>query len=185
MPTAREIAGRSGLDVDALVEALSAAARAELRALYRYTVLSSGPLAFAGEGLRQVLEDIRGEVRRHFEALARRVCELEGAFPASAGRFLGEAGDAVLEELLSGGRDPAAVLAGAAAADAAPYAALCELTEGRDVWTYELVAAVRHEKLEHEAWLREIAGLGPPGRFQRGFRGRSPYLSRLPGPQGA
>ncbi|MEW9551070.1 hypothetical protein [Nonomuraea sp. NPDC050783] len=91
MPTARELVERSGLDADVLVAGLSAAAGAELGALYRYTVLTSGPLAYAGEGLREVLRDICDEVRRHFECLVRRVCELEGTFPAGAGRFLGDA----------------------------------------------------------------------------------------------
>jgi hypothetical protein len=43
-----------------------------------------------------------------------------------------------------------------------------------------------NEKIEHMAWMEEFLGAGPPGRFRRGFRGRSPFLARLTAtPKGA
>ncbi|MFI6318861.1 hypothetical protein ACIBG8_15135 [Nonomuraea sp. NPDC050556] len=50
---------------------------------------------------------------------------------------------------------------------------------GKDHRTCDLALALLNEETEHEAWLCELLGTAPPARFRRGFRGRSPYLTRL------
>ncbi|NRQ40439.1 DNA protection protein DPS [Nonomuraea sp. NN258] len=181
MGLARERVERAGVAVPALIDRLVSAARAELIAVYRCTILIAEPPGPGGEGLREILADIRAEDRRHFDALVGRVYELDGRLPDDLGRFLGESAGSPPEPGPDAS-DPGTAFAGYARRAVAPYTELCELTAGRDHRTHRLAEAIRVEKLEHQAWLAEFFGTGPPGRFRRGFRGRSPFVAGLPGP---
>jgi ferritin-like protein len=179
MVTVREVVERAGIDVNILVDQLTCAAAAELSAVYHYTILTVHPLGFADEGLRQILKDIRDEDRHHFDAVVSRVYELGGRLPEDIRPFL-ESGHVPPEGLSADAPDPATALVEDVRRAVHPYVDLCDLTEGGDKRTFVLAQAIRNEKIEHAAWLEEFFGTGPPGRFHRGFRGRSPFLARLP-----
>ncbi|MEV0233353.1 ferritin-like domain-containing protein [Nonomuraea sp. NPDC050786] len=184
MISAREIVERAGVDVTSLIDQLAATAAAELGAVYRYTILTVHQLGFADEGLRQILKDIRDEDRRHFDALVGRIYELDGTLPEDIRQFLEggterpEGGSADAADPVAA--DPVAALAEEVRQAVHPYGGLCDLTAGRDQRTYLLARAIHDEKIEHVAWLEEFLGTGLPGRIHRGFRGRSPFLARLP-----
>ncbi|MDP4510535.1 ferritin-like domain-containing protein [Nonomuraea turcica] len=178
MISAREVVEQAGLDVNILIDRLTAAATAELSAVYRYTILTAHPLGFAEEELRQILKDIRDEDRRHFDALVGRIYELDGRLPEDIRQFL-QGRHTPPEDSSAGTWDPVTALIDDVRRAAHPYGDLCGLTEGRDQRTFALAQAIRNEKVEHQAWLDEFLGTGPPGRFHRGFRGRSPFLSCL------
>ncbi|MFI7642496.1 ferritin-like domain-containing protein [Nonomuraea sp. NPDC049400] len=179
MISARETVVRAGVDVTILIDRLTSAATAELSTVYRYTILTVHPLGFADEGLRQILKDIRDEDRRHFDALVSRIYELDGRLPEDIRQFL-EGGPARPEDGSADTADPATALLEEVRRAVHPYGGLCDLTAGRDQRTHLLARAIRNEKIEHVGWMEEFFGTGPPGRFQRGFRGRSPFLARLP-----
>ncbi|GAA3254929.1 ferritin-like domain-containing protein [Nonomuraea helvata] len=179
MISAREVVERAGIDVTILIDRLTSAATAELSAVYRYTILTVHPLGFADEGLHQILKDIRDEDRRHFDALVSRIHELDGRLPEDIRQFL-EGGPARPEDSSADAEDPVTALVEEVRRAVHPYGGLCDLTVSRDQRTYLLARAIHNEKIEHVAWLEEFQGTGPPGRFHRGFRGRSPFLARLP-----
>lgn len=178
MISARQVVERTGLDVNILLDRLTSAATAELSAVYRYTILTVHPLGFADEELRQILKDIRDEDRHQFDALVSRIYELDGSLPEDIRQFL-ESRHALPEDSAADAHDPVTTLIEDVRRAVHPYDGLCNLTEGRDQRTYLLAHAIRNEKIEHKAWLKEFLGTGPPGRFHRGFRGRSPFLTRL------
>ncbi|WP_327586763.1 ferritin-like domain-containing protein [Nonomuraea sp. NBC_00507] len=178
MISAREVVEQAGLDVNILINRLTSAATAELSAVYRYTILTAHPLGFADEELRQILKDIRDEDRHHFDALVGRIYELDGSLPDGIRQFL-EGGHAAPEDGSADAQDPVTALIEEVRRAIHPYDGLRDLTEGKDQRTYLLAQAIRNEKIEHQAWLEEFLGTGPPGRFHRGFRGRSPFLTRL------
>lgn len=185
MISAREAVERAGLDVNLLINRLASAATAELSAVYRYTILTVHQLGFADEDLRQILEDIRDEDRHQFDALVGRIYELDGRLPEDIRQFL-EGSHARPEDSTADVPDPVTTLIEDVRRAVHPYDDLCDLTEGRDQRTYLLGQAIRNEKIEHLVWLEEFLGTGPPGRFRRGFRGRSPFLARLAtAPEGA
>ncbi|MFC5827235.1 ferritin-like domain-containing protein [Nonomuraea insulae] len=179
MISAREVVERAGVDVNILIDRLTSAAAVELSTVYRYTILTAHPLGFADKELRQILKDIRDEDRRHFDALVSRIYELDGRLPDDIRRFL-EGRHAQPEDSAAGAQDPVTTLIEDIRRAVHPYDGLCDLTEGRDQRTHLLAQAIRNEKIEHQAWLGEFLGTGPPGRFHRGFRGRSPFLIHLP-----
>ncbi|MFI0371880.1 ferritin-like domain-containing protein [Actinomadura sp. 1N219] len=179
---ARELVERAGVDVDVLIQRLTTAARAKLAAHYRCTILHAGLASLMGARLQELLMDVRAEHLNHFDALVTRIYELEGRLPDDLDHFA--ATDPAGENLPGDiGDDPNALVA--ALIDSSRrgtrlYTRLCELTEDRDNRTYDIAQAILFEESEHEAWFYEFLGTGPPPRFQRGFRGRSPYLARLP-----
>ncbi|WUI01435.1 ferritin-like domain-containing protein [Spirillospora sp. NBC_00431] len=179
---ARDLVERAGVDVDVLIQRLTAAAQAKLSAHYRYTILHAGLAALMGERLRELLMDVRTEHHNHFDALVTRIYELDGRLPDDLDQFaatdpaaenltgdIGDSPNALVTALIDSGRR-----------GTRHYTRLCELTEDKDHRTYDLAQAILFEESEHEAWFHEFLGTGPPPRFQRGFRGRSPYLTRLP-----
>ncbi|MFC4910242.1 DUF4439 domain-containing protein [Actinomadura gamaensis] len=174
---ARDIVERAGVDVPALIAALTDAARAELSDFYRYGVLAAHPLAGMDGPLRQIVQDVRTEDRHHFDALAARICELEGRLPDDLFGFVRPAPP-------PSAADPVAELLVAERRAIETYTRLCERTAGRDHRTHDLVRALLNEELEHRAWFAEYAGIdsGAEPRFRAGFRGRSPYLPRT-GPE--
>ncbi|WP_431930972.1 ferritin-like domain-containing protein [Nonomuraea jabiensis] len=185
MISAREVVERAGVDVNLLIDRLTSAAAAELSAVYRYTILTVHRLGFADEELRQILKDIRDEDRHHFDALVGRIYELDGRLTEDIRQFL-ESRHARPEDSTTNAQDPVTALIEDVRRAAHPYAGLCDLTESKDQRTFALAQAIRNEKIEHQAWLEEFLGTGPRGRFHRGFRGRSPFLTRLPtAPEGA
>lgn len=173
MATQREVAERAGVNVDALIDRLTSVARAELAVVYQHTILGG----HTEEGLRRILTDVRQEHRRHFEELATRIYELDGRLPQTIQLFAAD--NTQHDALLSDPDDPLTALIESERQATRTYAELCDLTEGKDRRTHALVAAIRNEETEHEAWFSEFRGTGPPGRFRPGFRGRSPFLARL------
>ncbi|MGP3919832.1 ferritin-like domain-containing protein [Nonomuraea sp. 10N515B] len=178
MISAREVVERAGVDVNILIDRLASAAAAELSAVYRYTILTAHPLGFADEELRQILKDIRDEDRHHFDALVGRIYELDGTLPDDIRQFLKSRHEPPQDSAVDA-RDPVTTLIEDVRRAVHPYDGLRDLTEGKDPRTHLLAQAIRNEKIEHQAWLEEFLGSGPPGRFHRGFRGRSPLLTRL------
>ncbi|MFI0406742.1 ferritin-like domain-containing protein [Actinomadura sp. 3N508] len=179
---ARELVERAGVDVDVLIGDLTAAARAKLAAHYRYTILHAGLAGLMGAHLQEVLMDVRAEHLHHFDALVARIYELDGRLPDELVHFaITDPADGSLPDGIGG--DPKALVTALidAIRRATPlYTGLCELTEEKDDRTYDLAQAILFEESEHDAWLCEFLGTGSPPRFQRGFRGRSPYVTRLP-----
>lgn len=171
MNTPREAVERTGLDADVLIGQLTRAAQAELALAYRYTILSLPAFALVDKELREVLHDIRTEDRHHLEALLTRIAELGGRIDEDVRDF---AAGLPTQEPFTGTEH----LIAAEHRAVETYTALCALTAARDQRTHALVEAIRSEELEHEAWLRELHGTGPSGRFHRGFRGHSPTWAR-------
>ncbi|MFI7641612.1 ferritin-like domain-containing protein [Nonomuraea sp. NPDC049400] len=186
MISARQVVEQAGLDVNILIDRLTSAAAAELSAVYRFTILTARPLGFADEELRQILQDIRDEDRHHFDALVGRIYELDGTLPDDIRQFLKRSHARPEDGAAVDARDPVTTLIEDVRRAVDPYRGLCDLTEGKDHRTHLLAQAIRNEKIEHQAWLGEFLGTGQPGRFHRGFRGHSPFLTSLTAtPQGA
>ena len=78
---AREMAERTGINVDELVHKLVRVASAELTTFYYYTILRFNVIGLEGEGIKEIIEDARIEDRNHFEALVPRIYELGGKLP--------------------------------------------------------------------------------------------------------
>ncbi|RJL30102.1 ferritin-like domain-containing protein [Bailinhaonella thermotolerans] len=176
---AREAVQRAGLDVDALLAALTAAAQAELSAYYRHTVLAAHSHGLTEAPVRALLADLRAEARAHFEALVTRIAELDGPLPPTLPAFAGPEGRGegaappygTDEEVL---RELTAVVERAVRA----YDELRAATERRDPRTHALAAALLAGEREHETWIREARGEPVSPRYHPGFRGASPHLAR-------
>lgn len=203
---AREMVENSGVDVDALIGKLVAAAGAEFTTFYYYTILRVNSIGLEGEGMKEIIEDARIEDRNHFEALVPRIYELGGRLPDDIRAFADQAGcpDAYLPDSLGGlvasrqageapttdfgaypasqgdtVRDLLTVLVEAERCAIRTYTDICNFTAGKDHRTYELSLAILDEEIEHEAWFSEFLGEGPSGHFRRGVPGASPYVSRF------
>ena len=192
---AREVIERAGLDARTVTGKLAAAAASELAAFYRHTVLSHHVAGLvAGDGLREVIVDIRAEDRVHFDELVTRIYELDGRLPDDVRGLMGAAGcppdrlpaglGGTAEEPRPGATgDPAvdlpAVLLETERRAIRAYADIRDLTAGKDPRTHDLAVAILNDKREHVAWLRELLGEDAGPRFHRGFRGRAPYVRRL------
>ncbi len=178
---AREVVEKAGINVDELVKKLVRAAGAEFTTYYYYTILRANAIGFDGEGIKEIIEDMRIEDRNHFEALVPRIYELGGELHRDIKDFCKDAAcpDAYLP---SNPRDVKALLQVLIEAERCAirvYADICALTAGKDPRTYELSAAIMNEEIEHEAWCSEFLGEGPSGHFRRGAPGESPYVSRF------
>ncbi|MQA86518.1 MAG: DNA protection protein DPS [Streptosporangiales bacterium] len=201
---AREMVEHAGLDVNALIDKLVAAAGAEFTTFYYYTILRVNSIGLDGEGMKEIVEDARIEDRNHFEALVPRIYELGGKIPDDIRDFADQAGcpDAYLPDSLGGavgqrrgggrtelGEYPASagdpikdllkVLVEAERCAIRTYTDICNYTVGKDHRTYELSLAILNEEVEHESWFSEFLGEGPSGHFRRGAPGHSPYVSRF------
>ncbi|TDD94131.1 ferritin-like domain-containing protein [Actinomadura rubrisoli] len=177
---ARETVERAGIDVDVLVNRLMTLARAELAACYRCTILCV-PSTDVDDGLREILRDVRAEDRNHFDVLVTRIHELDARVPVDIRLFVADVSDEDVPAVPGEGlRSLVKVLIECEKRAVLAYGRLCEFTRGKDHRTYEIAHAILNEEIEHEKWFRELLGTGRPSRFHRGFRGRSPYLERLP-----
>jgi ferritin-like protein len=201
---AREMVVKAGLDVDVLLQKLTAAAGAEFTTFYYYTILRVNSIGLEGEGMKEIIEDARIEDRNHFEALVPRIYELGGEIPRDIRTFADIAGcpDAYLPDSLSRGnggqtagsghtamgdyptmtgdpiKDVLTVLVEAERCAIRTYTDICDYTFGKDHRTYELSLAILNEEIEHEAWFSEFLNEGPSGHFRRGSPGTSPYVSK-------
>ena len=185
---AREMVVKAGLDVDALLQKLVAAAGAEFTTFYYYTILRVNSIGLEGEGMKEIIEDARIEDRNHFEALVPRIYELGGELPRDIRGLADIAGcpDAYLPDSLKGGKSPTGpslkdlltVLVEAERCAIRTYTDICDFTFGKDHRTYELALAILNEEIEHEAWFSEFLNEGPSGHFRRGSPGTSPYVSK-------
>jgi ferritin-like protein len=174
---AREAAGRSGVNIESLLETLVSAAAAELTTYYHYAILGAHSLELGDQLLWEIINDIRAEDRVHFDTLVSRIYELDGALPADLHAFADHAGQ-VSPALPD---TPGALVAQLAESEQraiARYTALCAFTADRDHRTHDLALAIRREEFEHHAWLAEYLGTAPQPHFHRGYRGSAPFTTR-------
>ena len=78
LPKVRFLDEQAGVNVDVLLDKLLRAAGAEFTTFHYYTILRVNAIGFDGEGLKEIIEDVRIEDRNHFEALTPRIYELGG-----------------------------------------------------------------------------------------------------------
>lgn len=186
-----------GVNADELVEKLIDAAAAEFTTYYYYTVLR---MYLAGnEDYKAVCEDARIEDRSHFELIAPRIYELGGTLPYDITQFAHRSGcpDAYLpgtDDMRRNGhpaRDntvpeatPEAILEVLLEAERCAirsWSAICDLTFGKDLRTYDMAMRILNEEIEHEAWFIELLAAErgdaprPSGHFARGSAGVAPY----------
>ncbi|KAB2346879.1 ferritin-like domain-containing protein [Actinomadura rudentiformis] len=180
--TAREIVERAGLDAGDLVGRLTSAAGQEFATFYHYTIMEAACSTGAvDQRLSGIIADMRAEERRHFETLVERIYELDGYMPADIHVLMDLAGRPEAPNV-DDESDLITALLDTERRAVDTYADLCALTEGKDHRTYRLVLALHAEEGEHEAWVREFLGEEGRARIHRGFRGRSPHVSRYRSP---
>jgi ferritin-like protein len=177
----RRLVEKAGINVEELVKLLVANAAAELTTFYYYTILRVNLIGLEGEGLKQITEDARIEDRNHFEALVPRIYELGGKLPDDMKAFhdLSACPPARLPDNPSDVKAILQILLKAEQCAVNGYTHLCNLTCGKDHRTYDLVLAILHEEIEHEAWFAEFLGKGPSGHFARRTVGESPFVSKF------
>jgi len=175
-----EIIQEAGIDVKKLLEMLIKAAAAEFTTYYYYTLLRNHATGIEGDSIKEIIEDARIEDRNHFEALVPRIYELGGALPNDIIEFSRNAAcmDAKLpsnptvENIMK-------VLLDAERCAVGIYSGICNYTRGKDPRTYDLLLAILHEEIEHEAWFEELLTGNPSGHYRRRRPGESPYVSKF------
>jgi len=178
---AREMVEKAGINVDELLTLLVNNAAAELTTFYYYTILRVNLIGLEGEGIKSIAEDARIEDRNHFEALVPRIYELGGKLPEDMKAFH----DCSACPPASLPKDPTdtkallKVLLEAERCAVRGYTHICNITAGKDHRTYDLVLAILHEEIEHEAWFSEFLGEGPSGHLGRRTPGESPFVSKF------
>jgi len=176
----REMAEKSGINVDQLLELLIKNASAELTTFYYYTILRFNLIGLEGEGIKEIAETARIEDRNHFEALVPRIYELGGKLPRNMNDFhdISACPPAYLPDDPTDVREILKVLVGAERCAVRGYTQVCNMTAGKDHRTYDLAQAILNEEIEHESWFSEFLGEGPSGHFLR--RGEtSPFVSKF------
>jgi len=176
----REMVEKAGVDVDKLLELLVKNAAAELTTYYYYTILRFNLIGLEGETVKEIAETARVEDQNHFEALVPRIYELGGKLPDDMVEFHNISA-CPPAKLPSDPRNVNAILTVLVDAERCAvrgYTAICAMTAGKDPRTYELVASILNEEIEHESWFAEFLGEGPSGHFLR--RGEtSPFVSKF------
>ena len=109
-----------------------------------------------GEGLKEIIEDVRIEDRNHFEALLPRIYELGGELPRDIREFADIPGnpDAYWPDSLKGGKDPTGpslngllmVLVEAELCAVRCYTDLCQFTHGKDFRTFDICIREQAER---------------------------------------
>ncbi len=176
----RQLVEKAGVNVDELLNLLVRNAAAELTTFYYYTILRVNLTGPEGEGLKEIAEDARVEDRNHFEALVPRIYELGGELPGDMKEFRDIS--ACPPALLPQDRGYKAILEVLLKAEQCAvrgYTHLCDITCGKDHRTYDLVLAILHEEIEHEAWFAEFLEHGASGHFRRRVVGESPFVSKF------
>jgi len=177
---AREMVEKAGINVDKLLDLLVTNAAAELTTYYYYTLLRFNLIGLEGEGIKEIAETARIEDRNHFEALVPRIYELGGKLPEDMKTFhdISACPPAKLPKDPTDVRAILQVLVEAERCAVRGYTEICNLTAGKDHWTYDLSQAILNEEVEHESWFSEFLGEGPSGHFLR--RGEtSPFVSKF------
>jgi len=177
---AREMAEKTGIDVDELLKLLVKNAAAELTTYYYYTILRANLIGLEGEGIKEIAEAARIEDRNHFEALVPRIYELGGKLPDDMKVFhdISACPPASLPKNPSDVKAILRVLVDAERCAVRGYTHICNLTAGKDHRTYDLALAILNEEIEHESWFSEFLGEGPSGHFLR--RGEtSPFVRKF------
>lgn len=172
--------GKTGVNVDQLVELLVKNAAAELTTFYYYTILRVNLIGLEGEGIKEIAETARIEDRNHFEALVPRIYELGGKLPEDMKVFhdLSACPPASLPKNPRDIKAMLTVLVEAERCAVRGYTHICNLTAGKDHRTYDLSLAILNEEVEHEAWFSEFLGEGPSGHYLR--RGEtSPWVGKF------
>jgi ferritin-like protein len=177
---AQEMVKQAGVNLDDLLELLVSNAAAELTTYYYYTILRVNLIGLEGEGIKEIAEVARIEVRNHFEALVPRIYELGGKLPENMKDFhdLSACPPASLPKDPTDTIAMLKVLVEAERCAVRGYTQVCNMTAGKDHRTYDLSLAILNEEIEHESWFSEFLGEGPSGHFMR--RGdSSPFVSKF------
>jgi len=168
------------VDVKKLLDLLIAGVSAEFTTYYYYTILRMHCVGLEGEGIKEIVEDARIEDRNHFEAMTPRIYELGGSLPEDIREFANKAAcpDAKLPENWRDVREIIKVLLAAEQCAIKSWAAVCEMTNGKDPRTYDIAQRIMQEEIEHEAWFLELLYGRPSAHFRRRFIGESPHAGQ-------
>lgn len=172
-----QVIEKAGVDVKKLLDLLIAGVGAEFTTYYYYTILRMHCTGLEGEGIKEIVEDARIEDRNHFEAMTPRIYELGGRLPRDIREFADKAGcpDAYLPEKWKDVKEIIKVLLAAEQCAIKSWAAVCEMTYGKDPRTYDIAQRIMQEEIEHEAWFLELLYGRPSAHFRRRFVGESPH----------
>jgi ferritin-like protein len=175
-----QVLKQAGVDVKKLLDLLIAGVSAEFTTYYYYTILRMHCVGLEGEGIKEIVEDARIEDRNHFEAMTPRIYELGGSLPSDIREFANKAAcpDAKLPENWRDIREILKVLLAAEQCAIKSWAAVCEMTFGKDPRTYDIAQRIMQEEIEHEAWFLELLYGRPSAHFRRRFIGESPHAGQ-------
>ncbi|GIU72312.1 MAG: DNA polymerase [Candidatus Nitrosocaldaceae archaeon] len=175
-----QILEQAGVDVKKLLDLLIAGVGAEFTTYYYYTILRMHCTGLEGEGIKEIVEDARIEDRNHFEAMTPRIYELGGRLPRDIRELADKAGcpDAYLPENWKDIKEILKVLLAAEQCAIKSWAAVCEMTFGKDPRTYDIAQRIMQEEIEHEAWFLELLYGRPSAHFRRRFIGESPHAGQ-------
>ena len=165
----RQIVEQSGVDIKQLTGLLVKNAAAELVTFYQYTLLRVNMVGLEAAAIKDIAETARDEDRNHFEALVPRIYELNGKLPDTF-KALYELSACPPAPLPQDQTDTKALVRALVESERCAvreYKSVCDLTFGKDHRTYDLVKAILHEEMEHEAWFSEFLGQGPSGGITR------------------
>ncbi len=175
-----QVLKQAGVDVKKLLDLLIAGVSAEFTTYYYYTILRMHCVGLEGEGIKEIVEDARIEDRNHFEAMTPRIYELGGSLPSDIREFANKAAcpDAKLPENWKDVKEIIKVLLAAEQCAIKSWAAVCEMTFGKDPRTYDIAQRIMQEEIEHEAWFLELLYGRPSAHFRRRFIGESPHAGQ-------
>jgi len=175
-----QVLKQAGVDVKKLLDLLIAGVSAEFTTYYYYTILRMHCVGLEGEGIKEIVEDARIEDRNHFEAMTPRIYELGGSLPEDIREFANKAAcpDAKLPENWRDVKEIIKVLLAAEQCAIKSWAAVCEMTNGKDPRTYDIAQRIMQEEIEHEAWFLELLYGRPSAHFRRRFIGESPHAGQ-------
>lgn len=175
-----QVLKQAGVDVKKLLDLLIAGVSAEFTTYYYYTILRMHCVGLEGEGIKEIVEDARIEDRNHFEAMTPRIYELGGSLPSDIREFANKAAcpDAKLPENWRDVKEIIKVLLAAEQCAIKSWAAVCEMTFGKDPRTYDIAQRIMQEEIEHEAWFLELLYGRPSAHFRRRFIGESPHAGQ-------
>jgi len=171
---------QNGLDVDELLKELIKNAAVEFTAYYYFTNLRMHCTGLEGEGVKGIIEDARLEDLSHFESCLSRIYELGGSLPNDATQFIKMSGCEFLQ-LPSARTDLKAILEKCLKAEQGAivnWNKVCQMTHGKDPYTYSLAKDILAEEIEHEAWFLELLYGRPSGHMRRKYSGERPHTRK-------
>lgn len=176
----RELVEKSGGDVEKLLDLLMRNASAKLTTVF-YNIHRVNGIGLEGEGLKQITEDSRIEVRNHFEALVPRIYEFGGHIPHDMVEFhnIFACPPAKLPADPRNINAMLEVLLRAEQCAAKGYTSICNMTFGKDHRTYDLSLARSCTK--RSSMNRGLQSFWDTDRAVASREGRpnSPYVSKF------